>query len=51
MSLIIIYGDIFKKGFGLNKSHRLHDNKKNKFNARFNIISDLSLLLHVLLYM
>lgn len=28
MSLIIICGDIFKKGFGLNKSHRLHDNKK-----------------------
>lgn len=28
MSLIIIYGDILKKGFGLNKSHRLHDNKK-----------------------
>lgn len=46
MSLIIICGDIFKKGFGLNKSHRLHE-----FNARFNIISDLSLLLHVLLYM
>lgn len=28
MSLIIICGAIFKKGFGLNKSHRLHDNKK-----------------------
>lgn len=28
MLLIIIYGDIFKKGFGLNKLYRFYDNKK-----------------------
>lgn len=28
MLLIIIYGDILKKGFGLNKLYRFYDNKK-----------------------
>lgn len=40
----------FKIEIDLKQSLKLNDNKKNKFNARNNIISDLSLLLLLYIY-